>query len=185
MFAQVEWANLGRAQLLGDIANYLLRNPQESPLVERFQQFVRTTPNCFERSQALGHITASAFVLSIDGQRALLMHHRKLDRWLQPGGHADGSVDTLDVARKELLEEAGLSAVRCNTQIFDLDIHAIPAGKLDAKHLHFDVRYLMHATDETVAGNDESHALRWFDLSELAESAESSIRRMAQKALSR
>lgn len=183
MFAHVEMTNLGRAQLLAAIIDYRDRHCDETETVARFAEFVRNNANCFERANLSGHITASGFVLSADRQRVLLMHHRKLNRWLQPGGHADGISDTAAVACKELSEETGLKHFECRREIFDLDIHPIPARGEEPAHLHFDVRHLMIAADEHTSGNHESLELRWFALHEIAQFDEPSIRRMATKAI--
>ena len=75
---------------------------------QRMLDFVKKYSDCFERSLAIGHVTASAFLLNKQGTHALLMHHTKLDMWVQPGGHCDGNPDVHDVALKEAQEEWGL-----------------------------------------------------------------------------
>lgn len=185
MFADIELNNLGRARLLAAIADYAPSCPDEAATIERFQAFVRAHADCFERSQSAGHITASALILSPDGKHALLMHHRKLNRWLQPGGHADGDCDTARVASREVSEETGLAGFVCRAPIFDLDVHPIPARGDEPAHFHFDVRHLVHADNLAIVGNHESLALRWFSLEEIAAFEEESLRRMAIKALKR
>src|SRR5215510_11521790 len=92
------------------------------------RQFVAANPNCFERSLQIGHVTGSAWIVDLDRTHALLTHHRKLNKWLQLGGHADGDPDILRVALREAREESNLDAIRpVSENIFDVDIHVIPA----------------------------------------------------------
>jgi 8-oxo-dGTP pyrophosphatase MutT (NUDIX family) len=118
----------------------------------------------------------------------LLTHHRKLDRWLQLGGHADGSGDLAEVALREAEEESGLSGLRVEAAVFDLDRHLIPARKHEAEHWHYDVRFVVHvgASEDFVVG-PESHDLAWRKISELVDDdhADESVRRMAMKWLRR
>lgn len=133
-------------------------------------RFISETPDCFERSHAAGHITASAWLLNPAGDKALLTLHRKLGLWLQPGGHADGDTDPLRVALREAEEESGISGIRplC-TDIYDVDIHTIPAHPASGapEHLHYDVRYLLQAPHEHFCLSHESKALAWVAPTEL------------------
>ncbi len=140
---------------------------EEAEYKERICKFVKDYPNCFERSLEIGHITASAWLLNFDGTKALLMHHAKLDMWVQPGGHCDGNPDTLSVAIKEAQEESGIENIKpVSEQIFDLDIHTIPAIKNIKSHFHYDIRFLLQVTsDEKIKKNHESKALLWIDKS--------------------
>ncbi len=147
-------------------------------------KFIEENENCFERSLEIGHITGSAWLLNKHGDHALLMHHAKLNRWFQPGGHADGDSDILAVAIKEAKEESGISAIEAvMPDIFDIDIHEIPANKKDKAHFHYDIRFLLKVTsDEELQINEEAHELLWIgknaDKSYLNED---SIRRMHNK----
>lgn len=173
-----------RQHLLDQLGEYLCRHPGEAETVERFMAFIRTEPDCFERHLAVGHITGSAWVVNGDGSEILLTHHRKLDRWLQLGGHTDGEADVLSVAMKEAEEESGLTDFsQVGTGIFDIDIHPIPERKGEPEHLHYDVRYVLRAngcTDYTVS--DESHDLRWVKPDEVQTlTTETSMMRMVAK----
>lgn len=123
----------------------------------------------FERNNDLGHVTSSAFIVSPDRKKTLLMHHKKLDRWLQPGGHCDGETDTLASAKREAHEETGLTKlIRIGSFPFDIDIHEIPARKDEPAHLHHDIRYLFEADpSEIVPGNHESYQTSWIDMNQL------------------
>ena len=153
-------------------------------MVDRYIDFVRSHEDCFERSLAVGHVTGSAFILDSGGERVLLTHHRKLDRWLQPGGHADGVSDVMRVAMVEAEEESGLvSLAFVHPRLFDVDIHEIPARKSEAAHFHYDCRFLIRSTgsDDYVV-SDESHDLAWVPLLDIERyTSEESILRMVSK----
>lgn len=128
-----------------------------------------------------GHFTASAFVRSKAGDRLLLIHHRKLRRWLQPGGHLEaGDESILAAATRELAEEVAVRAEPVSEGIFDLDIHDIPAHGVEPAHQHFDVRFLFQSTDDTIAAGDEVADARWFGVVELSTcTTDDSVRRAA------
>ena len=125
--------------------------------------FIEAHDDCFERSLAIGHITASAWLVNKEQTHALLMHHTKLDRWFQLGGHCDGDPNVLGVAIKEAQEESGIQHIApLSDTIFDIDIHLIPANSKEKEHYHYDVRFLLQVTsDEDVVQNGESKELRW------------------------
>jgi 8-oxo-dGTP pyrophosphatase MutT (NUDIX family) len=127
--------------------------------------FVEKYPNCFDRNLEIGHITASAWLLNQEGTKALLMHHAKINLWVQPGGHCDGDSNVLRVAIKEAQEESGiLGIVPVMEDIFDIDIHEFPEKNGVKAHLHYDVRFLLQVNShEALQKNEESNDLRWFD----------------------
>jgi 8-oxo-dGTP pyrophosphatase MutT (NUDIX family) len=183
-----------RQPLLELLDRYAARFPDESVMTERIRTLVTNHADCFERTCRPGHITGSAWVLSHDRSRCLLVHHAKLDRWLQPGGHADGENAIHEVALREVREETGLVNLSLPTQNgelvpLDLDVHLIPArhknGELiDDAHEHHDVRFLVIAKgDEPISLSEESHDLGWFTRDEiLARTDEESVLRMLRKA---
>lgn len=142
----------------------LTQRPAEAPFRRQMLALLDQTPDCFVRTAFPAHFTGSALVLSADGAKALLHHHRKLDRWLQFGGHCDGDEDILRVACREAQEESGLVGLRViSEEPFDLDIHEIPAHGDEPSHWHYDVRYLLAAEPGAVAfASEESHRLAWF-----------------------
>ncbi len=173
-----------RQPLLDQLARYAYSHPGEAETVALFVGFVRENPDCFERTLAIGHITGSAWIVSADGSETLLTHHRKLNRWLQLGGHADGDPDVPAVAMREAREESGLVDFAPVTgEIFDLDIHPIPARRDEPEHLHYDVRYVLRATGPTdFTVSEESHDLRWVPIGGVAAlTAEESMLRMVRK----
>lgn len=198
--------------MLADLGEYSSLFPEEAGSVAQFGDFLQSHPSVFERSHVQGHFTGSAWLVSADGEKVLLMHHRKLDRWLQPGGHADGDSDLARVALREVQEETGVTGLCVEGGIFDIDLHRImshvpvphpggpaspfalapgersPARANEPEHWHYDLRYVVRAgMDERFAINEESHALAWRPVVEVADGAafDPSLRRMARKWLSR
>lgn len=150
--------------------------------------FLEKAEQPFDREHASGHFTGSAWLVSRDGGRVLLTHHRKLQRWLQLGGHADGDSDLAAVALREAEEESGLQGLTVEPGIFDVDRHWIPEHKNEPGHWHYDVRYVVSTGgSEQFVVSDESLELAWISIRELAEAqdADESLQRMAFKWLAR
>ena len=156
-------------------------------------QFVYENSDVFWQRQTIaGHVTGSAFVVNTAFTHTLLLHHAKLERWVQPGGHLDDSdASPAAGALREAIEETGISTLQlADIALFDIDVHAIPArdknGENEPAHLHHDARYLVLSSDETVTLSAESLGFRWVKLTELAAgNHESGLVRMAKKALAR
>jgi len=159
-----------RRQVLDILETALLFDERDREELRTITAFVHDNPDCLDRSNLAGHLTASAFVIDRERGRLLLIHHKALGRWLQPGGHADGDPDLRAVARREVLEETGLAALDLVTpRPLDLDIHAIPARGCVPAHFHYDVRFLFEAdSDLALQGDDrEVHGAAWVELSDL------------------
>lgn len=166
------------------LKEYVPFNEDDKSMQAETIQFVMDHEDCFARTLAIGHVTASGWVVSPDRSQVLLMHHRKLDRWFQPGGHCDGDADTQRVARKEVEEETGVADLKLlSTGIFDVDIHLIPDNKKESAHLHYDIRYLFEGNSEQpLQINIESKDLKWINLSDVSLFNDSeSIMRMVNK----
>ena len=181
---------------------YLACYPHEYTIVRRVRDLVQTYPDAFYRTCTIGHITGSAWIVSADGAKCLLTHHRKLDRWLQLGGHADGETAVHQVALREAQEESGMNEFsfvdREGNQLYpnqiedtlpqliplDIDIHPIPARKEEPAHEHYDLRYLLIAApNQPLQLTSESNDLRWFGWEEIAQvTDEATIQRMIEKA---
>lgn len=110
-----------------------------------------------------GHFTASAFVVSPDRSSLLLIHHRKLDRWLQPGGHIEPLDETIeDAARREVEEETGvIDLVRLGTSLARIDVHEIPRRGSEPTHVHLDLGLGFLATTTEIGPIDEVLEARW------------------------
>lgn len=153
------------------------------------QAFAASLARPFARDQWPAHFTGSAVVVTPDGARVCLVLHAKLNRWLQPGGHADeadgGAMEA--TALREAREETGLDVHLHATapRPLDVDVHVIPARKSDPEHRHLDVRYLVVATNPDALAHDpgESHGAQWLGWDEaLARADEAPLRRLLEKA---
>lgn len=174
-----------RQNLINKLHVYSPESEEEKGFRASFLAFIKSNNDCFERTLVEGHITGSAWIVNKSRSKALLTHHRKLNRWLQPGGHADGDPDIIQVATNEAIEESGLTMVKLvSTAIFDIDIHTIPPFRNDPRHLHYDVRFLFEADDKApLTISNESKDLAWVPLNKLGQFIDSndSILRMARK----
>ncbi|MCA9261925.1 MAG: NUDIX hydrolase, partial [Planctomycetales bacterium] len=181
------------------LQRYAAERPEQRDVAERIANLVRSHADCFDRTCRPGHITGSAWVTTPQRDRFLLVHHAKLEKWLQPGGHADGEHDVAGVALREAREESGIDALKlatCETRggalPYDLDVHVIPArfdreGQLlEDAHEHHDVRFLIlgdAAIEPCVSV--ESHAAGWFTADEVRSlTQEESVLRMLRRSLS-
>jgi 8-oxo-dGTP pyrophosphatase MutT (NUDIX family) len=177
-----------RAALLEALHRYRAGDDVERTSLARIIAFVERTPAPFDRATPEGHITGSAIVMSGSGERFFVLHHRKLDRWLQPGGHSDpGDASTLATAMREALEETGLSDLTPGNdgEIIDVDTHDIPAREEEPGHVHYDIRYLLITGGAATTYNaDEAADARWATLAELdALDVDASLRRALLKAV--
>ncbi|SMD38402.1 NUDIX domain-containing protein [Reichenbachiella faecimaris] len=177
---------MNRSSLRTAIREYVTPFEEEERYKGRFLDLL-FFDNCFERSLQSGHITASAWVLTPDYKQVALLHHKKLDRWLQPGGHADGDEQVQRVALKELEEETGITDVfLIGDSFFDIDIHTIPARKEVPEHEHFDIRFAFVANvPDQLKKNEESNEVAWIAIDKLEHFVESdtSVLRMKEKTL--
>jgi 8-oxo-dGTP pyrophosphatase MutT (NUDIX family) len=172
------------ARLRAALQRYAGVWPEHAALAEDFAALLAEGEHSFLRARLAGHFTGSAWLVSADGARVLLTHHRKLGRWLQLGGHADGDADLAQVALREAEEESGLSGLRVEPEMFDLDRHWIPERGDVPGHWHYDVRYVVRAGDsEAFVVSEESLALAWREIAGLLEDsgADDSMRRMAAR----
>jgi len=165
------------------ILDYAKTYPAEFHFVNQFGKLLAHS-DAYKRTHQPGHFTGSAFIVSEDFLQTLLVHHRKLNRWLQPGGHADGDTDLLAVAMREAQEETGLARLSViNPAIYDIDIHPIPIRKDFPAHDHYDVRFLLQASvDDVITVSEESHDVKWISLNDLERyTAGESVLRLRKK----
>ncbi|HJD55491.1 MAG TPA: palindromic element RPE2 domain-containing protein [Rickettsia endosymbiont of Pyrocoelia pectoralis] len=133
-----------------------------------------------------GHFTASAFLLNHDKTKFLLTHHKKLNKWLQLGGHCKSDNDILAEAIREAREESGINEIEIiSDQIFDIDVHYIPERPNEPAHYHYDIRFLLKTVNnDNFIKNDESQELKWFSFAGypwLDIELERSVTRMIEK----
>ena len=173
-----------RTVLLEQLRAYQPEDEGENRMRSEMMAFVKRESACFERSTSVGHMTGSAWVVDWKAGRVVLLHHARLGKWLQPGGHADGDGDLERVARREVMEETGLDdLILLGSGIFDVDIHEIPARASEPAHLHYDVRLAFGAdANNVLRSSSESVALEWMPLAKVSDfSQEESILRMLRK----
>ena len=169
------------------LQNYSVLYPNENN-VKKTLKFLEEG-NCFSNTNFDGHFTASAWVVDQHKNKVLMTHHKKLNMWLQLGGHIDGENDLLSAALREAKEESGIENFKIiSDQIFDLDIHNIPKIDSHPPHTHYDVRFLFEANSkkEKVVVSEESNAVVWIDINKACEkNSELSIKRMVDKTMSK
>lgn len=171
----------------------LIQHTAENALEEQYRvdtiSFVRRhASDWWQRTVDEGHVTASAMVINREHTHALLLHHAKLDRWLQPGGHIDETdLSPAHGALREAREESGLSHLSLASEsLFDVDVHRIPARGTESAHLHYDMRYLVFADSSDVSLSNESLGFDWKSIDEILAknvpgNIDDSIARMARK----
>ncbi len=169
------------------LQTYARKYPSEANLTKDFLDFLDASEgNQFDRCNRARHFTASAWLLSPQADEVLLTHHKKLNAWLQLGGHCDGSADVLAAAIREAEEESGISGIEVlSKEILDIDKHLIPSRKDEPEHFHYDIRYLLKAPTRAFVMSDESNNLKWFNLKdEFFSSPEAkSLRKLQEKSL--
>ena len=156
-----------RLELARSLRGLAPGDPEEARDRDQILAFVLRHEQPFDRGILEGHLTGSAITVSAGGSRVLLLHHRKLDRWLQPGGHGDpGETTGEEVALREALEESGIRGLALHPTAprpLDVDVHDIPARGGEPAHAHLDLRYLVLAPPDAVISPDlaELHEIRW------------------------
>lgn len=174
--------DLGR--VIDHLEHYGSEDPAQLEVRDRMLDFARAHPDALERTCAPGHFTTSALVVERGTSRFVVLHHTKLRKWLQPGGHADGEADMPASARREAAEETGLDGLVVAVPVVDLDIHLVePPG--EPAHEHLDLRFLVVApAGSALVGNHESTAIRWATVDELDDlGADAGLRRLAVNGL--
>ena len=161
-----------RQELLSLLRRHRTRFMDEAGYIRRAIAFVEQHEDIFYRELWPAHVTGSAWVVSPDRESVLMLHHRKLDQWFQPGGHADGDNDVLRVALRETSEETGVDPAHIrlvDDAVFDVDIHTILASHEAPRHEHIDIRFLVEIDDSLpLPGSDESHDVLWVDFHDIS-----------------
>jgi len=175
---------VNRFDLVTSLHDYQTAFQEEKDFINRFLSLLAEA-SCFERTHLPGHITGSAWIVDSSRTQVLLVHHAKLNKWVQPGGHADGDENILRVALKEAEEETGLKEFKVlePKKPFDIDIHLIPQRSEFPEHFHYDVRFILEANPhQMIQVSEESHDVKWIRLDDLEKySQERSVLRMKDK----
>jgi 8-oxo-dGTP pyrophosphatase MutT (NUDIX family) len=160
-----------RAHALAELQTYFAHFPAEATGLQSIAaQLADTSADPFSRANMQGHITTSGLVYDATADKVLLIHHRTLNRWLQPGGHHEG-LDRLDIsAAREVEEETGVNVrgaagQRLDAPLIDIDSHAIPANpaKGEGAHVHHDFLYLFRGDAAAPVSPqwEEVRGVRW------------------------
>ena len=177
-----------RTNLQSLLAGHYPEDERELADLQRMRNYALTLEQPFARSQPDAHFTASAVLVSPSGQETCLVHHRKLNRWLQPGGHFEPSDDGSPVraALREVLEETGCAGelIAGAAVPFDVDIHPIPASAAEPAHLHLDLRMLARTTHAELAIDAiETRGAEWLIWDAALERADDpALQRLVRKA---
>lgn len=155
----------------------------EQQMLADITAFVRAHQNFYSRDLLIGHLTGSAWIVDETFSHALLLHHGKLNKWLQPGGHIEDDADMLTASLREAREETGADVRPLSPAIFDVDIHAIPARADVPAHFHYDIRFLLIADKAApLLVSSESKDLAWVALAQIEQlTQEESVLRMVRK----
>jgi len=164
--------------------------PNKDEHRQQILEFLSQNEDFWTKNNESGQITASCWVVNKERTKALMTHHKKLNRWLQIGGHLEAvDYSIFDACIRELKEESGLTRFKLlQDSIFDLDVHDIPKSKKGTPaHLHYDIRMFFEADEQEVINFDveESNEIAWMELAKLADLENESIVRMARKSILR
>jgi len=155
-------------EALEEITKVLSTSLESDEARESILAFTKTHDDALYRTCSDGHLTGSALIVENSQERVLVMLHKKLNIWLQPGGHADGEGYLSNVAHREAEEETGIQNLMLVTPAIDCDVHRIPRFGDEKEHFHFDITYLLLAPETAkIERNHESTAMRWVTLAEL------------------
>ena len=182
------WPEMRLDAVREQLSGYRPADSTEAAFIQRMLELSRAEGACERSHFGPGHFTASAFVLSPDRRDLVLIHHKKLGIWVQPGGHVEPADDDLiGAARREVEEEVGLSDLELlagtgSSAVFDVDIHLIPPRKTEPAHEHFDLRFAFVAKTRELVSSEEVTDLRWVPLADVAQlGADESVLRAVRK----
>lgn len=156
----------------------------EEEEVEQILGFIGSTDNLFGRDSKIGHITCGAWIVDSNLANVILVRHRRLGRWIQPGGHIEPMETPFAGALREAMEETGLEKlVLWRDGLFNLSVHLFPEGKDGPAHLHYDFRYLFFAPKTSrIIATDETDGVAWVPLDKISSyTGEATILAMAEK----
>lgn len=150
------------------LKGYKPADKSEAESLEKIKQLLalQGKEDIFSRTRLAGHIVAGALVVDKKGN-VLMNHHKVLDKWLHFGGHSDGEANSLNVAKREVEEESGITEYDdLGGRIVDLDVHTIPENKKknEPEHFHYDIRFLFVVDKRDFKISDESSEIVWMPI---------------------
>ncbi len=161
-------------KLLQHLETYVCESEIETASVVRSKRMIMKHPDIWYQSCEEGHITGSGLIIHKASKEILLMYHRKLQLWLQMGGHGEGELDPSQIALREAIEESGLTDLTffpdsVQPTFIDVDAHLIPGRGDIVEHYHLDFRYLFYTSspEKIQRAKAEAHDLRWYSFSEI------------------
>lgn len=159
-----------RASAVAELTAWHPTEPDQEALRQAYLAFLTAAPDACERACDAGHLTASAVVLSADGRRTCLVHHKIVRAWLAPGGHLEDDPSLAAAALREATEETGIAGLAIDPAPLTLNCHPIACRGRSSQTRHLDVRFLAVApAGAQPVTSDESNDVRWFDVAELPE----------------
>ncbi|GAB6108531.1 NUDIX hydrolase [Fusibacter bizertensis] len=173
-----------KKELIEMLMRYKPFDQSEEESMLKTLDFLKCNENVFGNSNVKGHITASVWLLDFSCENVLLTHHKKLGRWLQLGGHTEIGESIHESALREAFEESGLKELELlDKQIYDIDVHEIPARKDLPAHYHYDIRFLVRQTvPQEIVISEESNDLKWVKFQDIHHFTDNpSMKRMADK----
>ncbi|MDO5682503.1 MAG: NUDIX domain-containing protein [Propionibacteriaceae bacterium] len=151
------------ADCVAALSAYASDDPTQRQLRDAFTDHLHATAHGWSRDCPGAHVTASAIITSPRADRVVLIRHRKLQRWLQTGGHIEATDATLaEAALREAREETGLLDLRLMPGILHLDRHEVPCGPVRPTY-HLDIRFHVVASSPGLPESGEVEDVRWFD----------------------
>ncbi len=172
-------------EMLQEFQLYQAYDELEAQHQQKLIDLIKTSPDPLDADRFdPGHATGSVWIVDPVRRQVAMIFHRKLKRWLQPGGHAELDEPNLKVAAlREAQEELGLQLDFEQASLFDIDVHLIPGGRYP-EHWHFDVRYLCLCEVQPLTPESEDSPAQWFDLDDLAASEQDAgLTRMIKKTI--
>ncbi|MDH8677266.1 NUDIX hydrolase [Fusibacter bizertensis] len=173
-----------KEELLDLLSQYKPYDINDKNSLKLTSAFLSSNEDVFGNTNSKGHITASIWLLDYHFEKVLMTHHKKLNKWLQLGGHTEIGESIHEAALREAMEESGLTKLEfLEREIFDVDVHEIPERKHLPAHFHYDVRFLIRQTaKESIMISDESNDLKWIPIEEVLKLTNSpSVLRMVEK----
>lgn len=180
---------MNKQPILDLLQNYQTTFKEETEFQKQMIDFLTQNDDFALRSNLIGQLTGSAWIVNKEHTKVLLIHHKKLNKWLQIGGHIEDTDQNIEeTVLREIEEESGISNVKLlsssSNLIYDIDIHTIPQKNDIAEHLHFDIRMLVEADENEalIPQNEEILAIKWYALNEIEDLTQNnSIKRMIDK----